>query len=150
MNSVNLVGRLTRDVELRYTQKDNRAVVKNCIAVNSGLKDEEGKYKSYFFDVIFWNNQAEYVSKYLKKGNLISVSGKLVSGSYEKEDGTKVYTTDIWCQEVNNLTPKPKDERPEPEYPGTTSQPKVEDNGESDPYADFGEEVVINPDDLPF
>ena len=137
MNSVELVGRLVADPELRYTQ-DNRAYVRVTIAVDRGLSKEDkeaGKQSADFISCVFWNKPAENLAKYMKKGSQIAVIGKLRTGSYEASDGTTRYTTDV---RVNEL--KPKDTRPEPEYDGYDSF-NTNENAENDPFADFGNEL---------
>lgn len=143
MNNVNLIGRLTSEPELRYTQ-DNRAYVRVTLAVDRGLSKEDkeaGKQSADFISCVFWNKTAEVLSKYVKKGNRITVSGKIQTGSYEKENGDKMYTTDIIVNRLEFLESKPKDNRPEPEYNEDDSSITREE--ESDPFSDFGEQITI-------
>lgn len=153
MNSVELVGRLVADPELRYTQ-DNRAYVRVTIAVDRGISKEDkeaGKQSADFISCIFWNKTAENLAKYMKKGSQIGITGKLRTGSYEAQDGTTRYTTDVRVDELTFLESKPKDGRPEPEYDEYDAIPdEDEEEVENDPFKDFGEEVVISDDDLPF
>ena len=114
MNSVELVGRLVADPELRYTQ-DNRAYVRVTIAVDRGISKEDkeaGKQSADFISCIFWNKTAENLAKYMKKGSQIGITGKLRTGSYEAQDGTTRYTTDVRVNELTFLESKPKDGRP--------------------------------------
>ena len=152
MNNVELIGRLTTDPELRYTQ-DEKAYVRQTIAVNRGISKEDkeaGKQSADFISCIFWNQTAENLAKYMKKGSQIAVAGKLRTGKYEAQDGTTRYTTDVRVIELIFLDSKPKDTRPEPEYDGYES-PKAEQRRiENDPFADFGESVEISDNDLPF
>ncbi|MDO4394901.1 MAG: single-stranded DNA-binding protein, partial [Mycoplasmatota bacterium] len=97
MNNVELIGRLTTDPELRYTQ-DEKAYVRQTIAVNRGISKEDkeaGKQSADFISCIFWNQTAENLAKYMKKGSQIAVAGKLRTGKYEAQDGTTRYTTDV-------------------------------------------------------
>lgn len=100
MNSVNLVGRLTRDPELRYTQS-GAAVVRFTLAVDRRLSREKraeaeanNQQTADFINCIAWNKTAELIANYLQKGRRIAISGRIQTGSYEK-DGRTVYTTDV-------------------------------------------------------
>lgn len=106
MNSVNLVGRLTRDPEMRYLQSGT-AVTKFSIAIDKGLSKEkkqemesQNKPTADFINIVTWGKTAEFAGTYLAKGLLVGINGRLESGSYEK-DGIRRYTTDVNC---NNIT----------------------------------------------
>lgn len=101
MNNVFLIGRLTRDPELRYT-KSGIAVTKFTIAIDRYAREGEEK-KADFIPVTVWRGQAEACAKYLVKGRLVAVSGRIQTGSYEKDDGTRVYTTDVVANGVKFL-----------------------------------------------
>lgn len=101
MNSVNLVGRLVRDPELRYTNGNN-AYVRFTLAVDRRLskeKRQEAEAKNQptadFISCVAWGKTAETIANYLSKGSQIGIDGKIQTGSYEKDDGTRVYTTDV-------------------------------------------------------
>lgn len=152
MNNVSLVGRLVANPELRYTQ-DERAYVRITLAVDRGISKEakeQGKQSADFISCIFWEKNAENLAQYMKKGNQIAVTGKIVTGSYDAEDGTKRYTTDVRVYNLTFLESKSKDTRPEPEYDGYDSKPQ-ESEEENDPFKDFGK-IVENDtgNDLPF
>lgn len=106
MNSVNLIGRLTADPDIRSTN-DGTSISQFKIAIDkpiSQAKKEqmvaEGKSTADFPRIVVWGKQAESANSYLKKGHLVGVTGRVTTGSYVKEDGTKVYTTDIWASSV--------------------------------------------------
>lgn len=90
MNSVSLVGRITRDPEVRYNGE--LAVAKFSIAIDDGWGE---KKKTNYPSVVAFGKTAEFIEKNVNKGKLVAVVGKLQTGSYEKSDGTKVYTTDV-------------------------------------------------------
>lgn len=97
MNKVILMGRLTRDVELRYTQSTNIPVANFTIAVN----DISGKEKkTYFFNIVAWNKTGEFASKYFKKGQQVAIVGKLTNKSFEDKNGNKKEVTEIMAEEV--------------------------------------------------
>lgn len=94
MNSVHLMGRITKDIELRHTQSD-MAFISFIIAVNRPTKDS----KADFISCKAFGKTAEFINKYFSKGNQIALDGKLQSGSYEK-DGRKVFTLDVVVESV--------------------------------------------------
>ena len=112
MNSVNIIGRVCNDVELRYTPSQ-MAVVKMNVAVDDGYGE---KKKTYFIPVTVFGKQAENCEKFVSKGKKIGITGKIVTGSYEK-DGRKVYTTDVVADRVEFLERAEKSEPKENEYP---------------------------------
>ena len=143
MNKYFAIGRLTAEPELRYTQTTNKACVRVILATDRGLSKEDkeaGKQSADFIPLVFWDKKAETVSKYVKKGNRIAIEGRLISGTYEKQDGSKGYTLDVHVSKLEMLESKPKDERPEPEY---TEYEAKEEKTESDPFADFGQEADL-------
>ena len=94
MNIVNLVGRLTKKPELRYTTS-NKACVRINIAADRHLSKEDkdaGKKSADFIPLVFWDKGAENLAKYCDKGSQISIEGRLIDGTYEKQDGSKGYT----------------------------------------------------------
>ena len=97
MNNVILIGRLTKDPELRYMQSDNTAIAKFTLAVDRAKKDEAD-----FIRITVFGKQAENCDKYLKKGRQAAVQGRLQTGSYTK-DGHTVYTTDVIANRVEFL-----------------------------------------------
>jgi len=110
MNSVNLIGRLTADPDLKSTN-DGMPVANFSIAIDRPMSQEkkesyeaEGKSTTDFPRIIAWGKQAESIGKYLKKGDPVGVSGSVTTGSYTKEDGSKVYTTNITAQRVRFLS----------------------------------------------
>ena len=150
MNSVNVIGRITKDIELRATANGTPAV-SMFVALDNG-KDQEGNDRPADFPKVYvYEKQAENVNKYCHKGSLVGITGKIKTRTWDKEDGTKGYETYISASRVQFLDTKKSEGAgiPEPEY--TTSQEdsinEVEDN---DPFKDFGESVEISDDDLPF
>ncbi len=110
MNSVNLVGRLTSDPEVRYTA-DGLAMSKFFLAVDRVLPSErkkelrdEGKKTADFPKIVVWGKQAENLGKYVKKGDNIGICGHLVTGQWIKDDGNKVYTTEVSASEIQFLS----------------------------------------------
>lgn len=99
MNKVILIGRLTRDPDVRYTQSaEPKAVAKYTLAVDRRFKDANGERQADFISCTAFGKAAEFVEKYLRKGTKIAVTGHIQTGSYEK-DGAKHYTTDVIIEE---------------------------------------------------
>lgn len=101
MNSVNLIGRLVRDPELRYSQSGT-AVLRFTVAIDRKLsKDKKEEAQRYnqptadFISCVAFGNTAEVIANYHSKGSQIGIEGRIQTGSYDKEDGTKVYTADV-------------------------------------------------------
>ena len=146
MNRVVLVGRLTKDPELRTTSS-GISQTRFTLAVNRRGTGENGQREADFISCVAWRGTAEAIAKYLKKGRELAVEGRIQTGSYDAQDGTKRYTTDVV---VDNFT-----------FIGSGSGANTSDidNGPSndiattdiskDPYEDFGE-VALSDDDLPF
>lgn len=109
MNSVNLTGRITKDVELKTTPSDNK-VVSFILAVDRGYKDKDGNKLSDFVPCIAWNNQADFMSKYVKKGNLLEITGTIQVRNYTTSQNENRTLVEVVVDSLSNLTPKPKEE----------------------------------------
>jgi len=105
VNRVVLVGRLTRDPELRKTNSDT-SVASFTIAVDNRIKSADGKKTTSFIPVTVWNEQAENVCKYVRKGSLVGVDGRLSQRSYDRKDGTKANVLEVIADSVQFLEPK--------------------------------------------
>ena len=146
MNNVRIIGRITKDVELRATTSGLPAV-SMFIAINNG-KDKDGNERPADFPKIYvYDKQAENVNEYCHKGSLVGITGRIKTRTWDKEDGTKGYETYILASRVQFLDTKASEGAgiPEPDY-----VPSKEEKEENDPFADFGESVEISDDDLPF
>lgn len=99
MNKVILMGRLTKDPEVRYTQANNTQVTSFTLAVNRRFT-KEGEQQADFINCIAWSKTAEFVSKYFKKGQQVAVVGRIQVRNYEDDKGTKHYITEIIAEEV--------------------------------------------------
>ena len=107
MNKVQLVGRLTRAPEIRYSQGENAtATARFSVAVNRRFKNAEGNYDADFINCVAFGKSAEFVEKYFKKGMAIGLTGRIQTGSYTNKDGQKVYTTDVVVEETEFVESK--------------------------------------------
>ncbi len=99
MNKVSLIGRLTRDPDIRRTQGENSiTVARYTLAVNRRHK-KDGQQEADFISCVTFGRNGDFADKYLRKGMKIAVNGRIQTGSYQKQDGTKVYTTDVVVEE---------------------------------------------------
>ena len=141
MNKVVLIGRLTRDPELRYTSS-NIPSARFSLAVDRPFTSQSGERETDFINIVVWRKQAENVKKYITKGSLVAVEGRIQTGSYEK-DGQRVYTTDVVADNVQFLETKAQSQnRASSDMPVSTPTNNV--SVENDPFADFGDSVAID------
>ena len=119
MNQVQLMGRLTEEPELRYTQNTQTAVANIGLAVPR-RKQKDREQETDFFTVIAWRQKAEFAHKYLRKGERIVVTGELQNRSYEDKDGNKRTVTEIIATDIYFADTKPatNNQSPYDEYPG--------------------------------
>lgn len=142
MNSVELVGNITKDPELRYT-KDNVAVASFNIAIN---RMNEGVD---FIPIKVFNKQAENCKKYLTKGSKVAIEGSIRTGSYEKEDGTKIYTTEIVANRVHFLSSNTNTQEPQKQVQNKP-QNKSSNGLDDEVFAQFGDSFEIDDDGIAF
>ena len=118
MNRTILIGRLTRDVDIRYSQGQNQtAIARYTLAVDRKFKDSNGNYMADFINCVAFGKSAEFAEKYFHKGLKIAVVGRLQSGSYTDKDGRKVYTTDVVVEEqefCESKSQQKESQKPEP------------------------------------
>jgi len=156
MNKVVLIGRLTRDPELRYTGS-NTPDATFSLAVNRNFSNQNGEREADFINIVVWRKQAENVKKYCTKGSLVAVEGRIQTGSYEK-DGQRVYTTDVVADSVQFLESKAQSENrmtSDSDFSQVTPQDfvnqEVKESDMSDEvFANFGDSVEISDDDIAF
>jgi len=105
MNRVVLVGRLTKDPELRYTPS-GVPVATFTLAVNRAFSNQQGEREADFINCVVWRKPAENVANFLKKGSLAGVDGRVQTRNYEGQDGKRVYVTEIVAESVQFLEPR--------------------------------------------
>lgn len=146
MNKVVLVGRLTKDPELRYTD-NGKSVCKFNLAVN---RVSPGTNQADFISCVAWGTNAENLNKYMRKGSLILVEGNIKTGSYQDNNGNKHYTTDVWVEKVEYLS-KGAETQQQPQYQQPPQAPSQFSKTESnDPFANLDNPYDVNQEDLPF
>jgi single-strand DNA-binding protein len=109
LNQVVLVGRLTKDIEVKELE-GGKKVASVTLAVQRCFKNAEGEYETDFIECTLWNMVAENTAEYCKKGDIVGVKGRLQSNTYEKEDGTKVYKTEVVAEKVTFLSSRKNEE----------------------------------------
>lgn len=154
MNNVSLVGRITKDPELR-TIASGSVTTSITVAVNRRFTSQSGEREADFIPVVVWNKQAENVVKYCKKGAQVGVTGRIQTRSYDAQDGTKRYVTEVIADNVTFLSSKGDTgagfaSGVEPNYNSGDNSPIETSDISEDPFKDFGSEVVLSDDDLPF
>ena len=168
MNKAILIGRLTRDPELRYTSS-NRAVCQFTIAIDRPFTNQaSGQREADFINVVAWDKTGENVGKYMAKGRLIAVEGRIQTRNYDNNEGKKVYVTEVIASNVqflesrnatqntssfNDMPEPPMEKTP---YDFADNSNNNEDstpdtmNTDKDPFESFGEQIEISDNDLPF
>ncbi|EAE9294123.1 single-stranded DNA-binding protein [Listeria monocytogenes] len=159
MNRVVLVGRLTKDPELRYTPA-GLAVATFTLAVNRPFKNAQGEQEADFIQCVVWRKPAENVANFLKKGSLTGVDGRVQTRNYEGNDGKRVYVTEIVAESVQFLEPKqnavegstPNNNQNEASYSNNNKNGSYRaiSSQNSDSFANEGKPIDISDDDLPF
>ena len=143
VNRIVLVGRLTRDPQLRRTTSDI-PVATFTLAVDDRVKDVNGQKQTLFIDVVVWNNQADNVGKFLRKGALTGVDGRLRQRQYDRRDGTKATVFEVWADSVQFLEPKDASKE-------VNNEELVQPVREETPVdGDHLDSLDVTDDDLPF
>ena len=153
MNKVELIGRITADPEIKYSQSGTALMAFN-IAVTRNYKDANGNYQSDFITCKAFGGSAEYISKYIKKGNLMAVIGSIETGKYTNKEGKDVYTTDVKVEGVENLTPREQTQVQQPQPQVVDNRPQQRPNPQQYQQQSFQmnrDNQIVNDDgDLPF
>lgn len=136
MNSVNLIGRLTAKPTFGYTNS-NIAYARFTLAVNRNFKDANGERQADFINCVAYRKTAELINQYTDKGDMLGIEGRIQTGSYTAEDGSKRYTTDVVVENITFINSKGAKKEQESSKEEQTTEP-------TDPFADFGEQVSID------
>lgn len=158
MNKAFLIGRLTRDPELRYSSS-NAAIVNFTIAIDRQYTNSQGERDTDFINIVAFQKQAENIKKYVSKGSLVAVDGRIQTRNYEDKDGKRVYVTEVVADRVqfldsrnssnttNTNTSNNNDVTPADFQTDTQTN---ETNVSDDVFADFGSSIEISDDDIAF
>ena len=149
INNVVLVGRMTKDPELKYTQ-GGVAVTRFTLAVNRPFTNQQGQREADFVNCVTWRKQAEATANYLRKGSLAGVEGRIQTSNFEGKDGNRVFMTEVVAESVTFLEPK-KDNQSPPHTPPQNDQQQTQNNNQGNQWQDpNGPPIEVSDDDLPF
>lgn len=170
INNVVLVGRLTKDLDLKYTL-NGTAVATFSIAVNRSFTNQNGQRDADFINCVTWRKSAESMANFTRKGSLVGIEGHIQTRSYDNQQGQKVYVTEVIVESFSLLEPKSKDSNKEnnSQSPNSYSnnnshnnygdEPKsnyqkpnndIDSSYNQDPFDKSGQPIDISDDDLPF
>ena len=164
LNRVVLVGRLTRDPDLRYTP-NGIAVANFNIACNRPFRNQQGEQEADFINCVVWRKTAENLANYMKKGSMIGVDGRVQTRSYEGQDGKMVYVTEVLAESIQFLESRggsqqqrgpsgynqqEQYQQQQPQTQQQPSQPMDRSQQAGNPFQNDGEQIDISDDDLPF
>lgn len=155
INNLTLVGRLTKDPDLKYTG-NGTAVATFTLAVNRNFTNQSGEREADFVNCVIWRKPAETLANYAKKGVLIGVTGRIQTRSYDNQQGQKVYVTEVIADNFQLLESKKADSSQKTQGGGVsnsqtnnyTRNQQNRNNDESDPFGNSS--IDISDDDLPF
>lgn len=170
MNKVLLIGRITKDPEIRYTQSGIPTVL-FTLAVDRGMRDANGNRQADFISCVAWRGQADFISRFIKKGYLMSVEGRIQTRNYQGNDGQTRYVTEVVLDSVENLQPRDNNQAAgayssnqvnhQPQYQQSYQQPQQNNyQGYNNPsygqsyqqsnVEDVPQSFDVADDDLPF
>lgn len=142
LNNVSLVGRLTKDVELRYTPS-NVAVATFTLAVNRTFKSQNGEREADFINCVMWRQQAENLANWAKKGALIGITGRIQTRSYDNQQGQRVYVTEVVAETFQLLESKGQGNQQDQQRQAQQQAPDFSRSASTNP-------LDISDDMLPF
>ena len=156
VNQVVLIGRLTQDLEIKSTTS-GKEVLNFSVAVNRNFKNQSGQYDADFINCVAFGQTAKFMSQYLGKGRLVSVTGRIQTRNYENQSGQRVYVTEIICDNVSGLESR-RDTNQGQSFNNTAPSAPVQNTKQDTNQgpASFmnqpvnAESSVIEDDDLPF
>lgn len=145
INNVVLVGRLTKNPDLRFTESGS-AVASFTLAVNRNFTNASGNREADFINCVIWRKPAETLAEYTIKGSLIGITGRIQTRSYENQQGQRVYVTEVVCENFQLLEAKSNNSSSSSQKDSIVDKEREKN---SDPFAD-GKPADISEDELPF
>ncbi|ALX47726.1 single-stranded DNA-binding protein [Lentibacillus amyloliquefaciens] len=146
MNNVQMIGRMTKDVELKYTQNGN-AVATFTLAVNRPFRNHQGNQDADFIRCQIWRKPAENTAQYCGKGSQVGVTGRIQTRSFEGQDGKTVFMTEVVADNVEFLDTRNQNGQGNQQH---GYQPNNQNKQQNNPYQGQGVPVDVNDEDLPF
>ncbi len=160
MNKVILIGRITKDPELKFTQQNNTSFVSFTLAVDRGVKDANGNKQADFINCVAWRETATFIGSYIKKGYLLAVEGAIQTRNYIDNSNKTVYVTEVLVNRCDNLQPREQQPQQPNNYQGQPNQYGVNPNAMPNQYYQQPSvyqqhqqqqpQLTFNDDDLPF
>ena len=144
INNVVLVGRMTKDADLRYTEQ-GQAVATFTLAVNRNFKNQNGEREADFINIVIWRQQAENLANWAKKGALIGITGRIQTRNYENQQGQRVYVTEVVADSFQLL-----EARQNQNGQGQSGNNAVPDFSRNESSFGNSNPMDISDDDLPF
>jgi len=154
MNSVQLIGRLTKDLDLKYTPS-GKAVATGTLAVNRRFKNAAGESEADFIQLQIWDKSAENLANFTRKGSQVGINGRIQTRNYENKEGQRVYVTEIVVENFTLLEKKSdlnnQDGGNQSRFDNTKSKQDTYNdfNNTPDPFGGHGQSIDISDDDLP-
>ena len=150
INRTVLVGRLTKDPELKYTPS-GVPMARFTLAVNRPFSNQQGEKEADFINCVAWRKQAENLSNFMKKGNMVGIEGRIQTGSFEGQDGKRVFTTDVIADSIqflerNQQSQSNHQQSSQQQYGGQQNYTRMDE----DPFANSKGPIEVSEDDLPF
>lgn len=158
INNVVLTGRLTKDVDLRYTGTGT-AVGSFTLAVDRRFKGQNGEKETDFINCVMWRKAAENFANFTHKGSLVGIEGRIQTRNYDNQQGQKVYVTEVIAENFTLLEYKNANNEPQANYDGTANNQSQTSRSSHMPndkqqkqanYDSYGTNLDISDDDLPF
>lgn len=158
INNVVLTGRLTKELDLRYTS-NGKAVGSGTLAVDRQFKNAQGEKETDFINFVVWGKSAETMANYMRKGSLIGITGRIQTRNYENQQGQRVFVTEVVAENFtflesknsqNNAPQGNNNNRQGNNQGGGNNRTQGNYNAESDPFMSSGQSINISDDDLPF
>lgn len=143
INRTILIGRLTRDVELRYTGSGT-AVGQFTLAVNRQFTNKAGEREADFISCVIWRKSAENFANFTHKGSLVGIEGRVQTRNYDNAEGHRIYVTEIVVDNFSLLEPRNKDSSQ------NNSANENSNNQKNTNNANYGDSIDISDDDMPF
>lgn len=159
INRAVIVGRLTRDPDLRYTPS-GVAVSNFTLACNRPFKNQQGEQEADFIQCVAWRKQAENIANYMKKGSLVGIDGRIQTRTFEDKDGKTIYVTEVLAENIQFLESRSNNQsnsnntksyqQNNQQYQQAQPQQAQQTQQQSNPFEQNGQEVNISDDELPF
>ncbi|HEO6300422.1 TPA: single-stranded DNA-binding protein [Streptococcus agalactiae] len=151
INNIVLVGRMTKDAELRYTAS-HVAVATFTLAVNRRFKEQNGEREADFINCVIWRQSAENLANWAKKGALVGITGRIQTRNYENQQGQRVYVTEVIAESFQMLESRSQQEQGNSFQNGNNSHRTIQGSQPNNYQSPFGNSnpLDISDDDLPF